>query len=159
MSVCTQCSSPAWRGWWESEGGFRAHQACASLGHDKALRSMRKDEEFQAGDGEEKSCQNDRGKQPISLQETQKHSLFCLEKQRQMAEAWAIFRRKPRAMGCVLARGGSYWLAAGAMHQIWDCMKAGCMPVVPGLCSAPVLLPQHRCPSVCVPSGTSTGQH
>lgn len=32
-----------------------------------------------------------------------------------MAGAWAIFRHRPRATGCVLARGGSDWLAAGAM--------------------------------------------
>lgn len=31
-----------------------------------------------------------------------RNSVFCLEKQKQMAGAWAIFRHRPRAAGCLL---------------------------------------------------------
>lgn len=44
-----------------------------------------------------------------------RNSVFYLEKQKQMAGAWAVFRHRPRAAGCLLVWGGSGWFAAGAM--------------------------------------------
>lgn len=38
----------------------------------------------------------------LSYYEKPRNSVFCLEKQKQMAGAWAIFRHRPGASGCLL---------------------------------------------------------
>lgn len=71
---------------------------------------------------EKRSARMTAGVGSLSYYGKPRNSVFCLEKQKQMAGAWVIFRHRPRAAGCVLVRGGSGWFAAGAMapatHQV-----------------------------------------
>lgn len=75
----TQHISPVWWGWWETEGGFRAYQACACSGHEGALGKTCKEKRSGVGSRGKKVCQNDwggGGGEPILLWETQKERIL-----------------------------------------------------------------------------------
>lgn len=110
----TQRSSPAWWGWWKVEGGFRAYQACACLGHGEALENTRKEKWSGIGTRGEKICQNDQGGSLSYYGKLRNIAYFAWKNRSRWQEPEQSFRHRPRATGCILARGGSDWLAAGA---------------------------------------------